>query len=374
MLFKNLALVSAAIASLFMTGTSAATASTIAGCPALASRTAPTKVSDLRPDDIKVVGALGDSIMAAFAAKGITGDTIITPESIYEFRGLSYGAGGDSGAVTIPNFIKKYNSNVRGASVGEHLAELCYGPLCPPFQYRPLKDMLNAAQSAGMAMNLDYELTYLINTMKFLPTINYNNDWKMINIQIGSNDQCASCIDEFIPVLRPALYGQHMEAVVERIRQKIPKVLVNLIGTFNVSEVYSVTTGQEYCNAFDPSDFHINTVECPCALSKSFRTKMDENSMGYNRELERIFKKFKALQTDSFGVMLSPANIDISSFPVQGLSSVDCFHPSVSGHEFVAKSLWNTLFKPFAQKNVEIKWNSNLQVYCPTSADRFSLD
>ncbi|KAI8969710.1 hypothetical protein BDB01DRAFT_768090 [Pilobolus umbonatus] len=375
MLLKNLAIISATVASLFITGTSAAFAKTIGECPAVAaSSTVPTNVNNLRPGDIKITAALGDSIMAGFAAKGITGGSILSIQSLFEHRGVSYGAGGDNGAVTIPNFIKKYNSKVRGASKGSHLAELCYGPLCPPFQYRPLKDVLNAAQSGGMAMNLDYELDYLIPTMKLLPGASFKNDWKLINVQIGSNDQCASCIDELIPMLRPELYGKHLEAAVERIRQKIPKVLVNLIGTFNVSEVYSVTTGQDYCSAFKPSDFHINTVECPCALYEPYRPKMDQMSMGYNRELERIYNKYKPLQTATFGVMYTPANIDIASFPVQGLSNVDCFHPGLHGHEFVAKVLWNTLFTPLSQKQSEIKWNSSVGVYCPIEADRFNLD
>lgn len=41
--------------------TQAGTAPKIEGCPALSPRvTAPTKVTDLRPDDIKVIAALGD--------------------------------------------------------------------------------------------------------------------------------------------------------------------------------------------------------------------------------------------------------------------------------------------------------------------------
>jgi phospholipase B1 len=51
----------AVLGSVFISGSEALTASTIAGCPALAARAkAATSVADLRPDDIKVVGALGD--------------------------------------------------------------------------------------------------------------------------------------------------------------------------------------------------------------------------------------------------------------------------------------------------------------------------
>lgn len=51
----------AAIATLCVGQTYAATASSIGACPALKPRaTAATSVADLRPDDIKVVAALGD--------------------------------------------------------------------------------------------------------------------------------------------------------------------------------------------------------------------------------------------------------------------------------------------------------------------------
>lgn len=44
-----------------------------------------------------------------------------------EYRGLSYSIGGDKGALTIPNYIKHYQSGVTGYSIGEHLGEFCDG-------------------------------------------------------------------------------------------------------------------------------------------------------------------------------------------------------------------------------------------------------
>lgn len=74
------------------------------------------------------------SIMAGFAAQGIQDNTIINIKTIMENRGVSYGGGGDAGAVTVPNFIKKYSPKLKGPSVSDHLAEICFGPLCPPLQ------------------------------------------------------------------------------------------------------------------------------------------------------------------------------------------------------------------------------------------------
>lgn len=72
--------------------------------------------------------------MAGFGAKGIQDGSIINIKSLFEYRGVSYGAGGDSGAITVPNYIKKYSPKLKGPSVSQHLVEICYGPLCPPFQ------------------------------------------------------------------------------------------------------------------------------------------------------------------------------------------------------------------------------------------------
>lgn len=47
--------------------------------------------------------------------------------SLFEFRGLSYGIGGDSGAFTVPNYIKHYQPSLTGFSTGKHIAEHCSG-------------------------------------------------------------------------------------------------------------------------------------------------------------------------------------------------------------------------------------------------------
>eukprot|EP01121_Diplochlamys_sp_Union-15-3_P013437 TRINITY_DN4168_c0_g1_i6.p1 TRINITY_DN4168_c0_g1~~TRINITY_DN4168_c0_g1_i6.p1 ORF type:complete len:176 (-),score=24.99 TRINITY_DN4168_c0_g1_i6:9-482(-) len=76
-----------------------------------------TKVTQLRPGNIKVVMALGDSISAGFAM-----DTGVP----LEWRGLVFSIGGDKyetefsddPAVTIPNYLLHYNPSLVGTSVG----------------------------------------------------------------------------------------------------------------------------------------------------------------------------------------------------------------------------------------------------------------
>jgi len=75
----------------------------------------PTSVHKLRPGDIDVVMALGDSLTAAFGAGAGSIFTVFT-----EYRGMSWCIGGDSNLdsiLTVPNVLKLYNPNVKGFSI-----------------------------------------------------------------------------------------------------------------------------------------------------------------------------------------------------------------------------------------------------------------
>jgi phospholipase B1 len=97
-------------------------------CPQLAPRTSPpTSVHDLRPDDIKVVMALGDSLTAAFGAEKFMGDFKDWLKNLFEYRGKSFSIGADPGMVTIPNILSHYRPDVVGGSKGSHLVHYCSG-------------------------------------------------------------------------------------------------------------------------------------------------------------------------------------------------------------------------------------------------------
>lgn len=126
--FKSIIVLSVSVA-----GVLAANVANIASCPALKPRATPAKdVTDLRIDDFKIVGALGDSIMAGFAMMGIDyeGAGILNLSLVSEYRGNSYAIGGDTGAVTLSNFMKNYQPNVQGASVLSHIVSYCSGDTC----------------------------------------------------------------------------------------------------------------------------------------------------------------------------------------------------------------------------------------------------
>ena len=48
--------------------------------------------------------------------------------------------------------------------------QLCYDIVCPPFQYKPEHDVLNAAQSGAMIPNLvTHEWKYMLEQLKEVP-------------------------------------------------------------------------------------------------------------------------------------------------------------------------------------------------------------
>ena len=70
----------------------------------------------LRPGDVQVVAALGDSITAGVGARA---NSVL--DIFKEYRGVSFSIGGDKTwreYVTLPNILKNFNSNLYGQSYG----------------------------------------------------------------------------------------------------------------------------------------------------------------------------------------------------------------------------------------------------------------
>lgn len=80
----------------------------------------PTSVHRLRPGDIDIVGALGDSLTAGNA---ILGSTLF--DNIIENRGISWSIGGQGNwrtYLTLPNILKLFNSDLYGYSMADGIS------------------------------------------------------------------------------------------------------------------------------------------------------------------------------------------------------------------------------------------------------------
>lgn len=352
--------------------------SSLSQCPPLRTRSSPpSNVHELRPDDFAYTMAIGDSITAGTFLRGLQ-NTIF--EDITEWRGQSYAAGMDEGAITIPNLIKHYNPFVTGGSKGSNLIgplELCLGPLCIPgsIGWHSDIDQLNAARSGAAALNLPHEMNdYLI------PEVNRRNvpreKFKYINLQIGSNELCYSCTQGSLGIGSASAqnFEDNVIQTLELIRSSIPNSLVNVIGVFRVSPMFDLTANEAYCTQRFPSLPHFN-LECPCALlggdvGKRTRNRMDDLTSQYNDRLVKIVKKYQELKYPDFAVIWQPPIVTLDRYPIEALSPVDCHHPSLKTHELFATGIWNRLVGTKEEKAVPVAWTASPLIRCLEEGDR----
>jgi len=312
-------------------------------CPVLPPHT-PKDVNDLHPNNIKVVMALGDSITAAFGVMGNNG-------KLNEYRGKSWSIGGDVNGTSVPNFLSTWVSNLQGAAIGDHILEYCSGPFCPDYEYHPLLDNLDAAQSGGMIMNLpQHQMDYLLKQVYSNPAIDIANDWKLLTILIGANDIC-DCCTRNVSYTGPDAFEKYLTETLERVRSTLPRTFVNLIVGFNISEVYYLGRKSLYCEAHQ----RVFAWECACIFDKdanATRLEVDVVGQQYNERVYKIAAAYKAQKYTDFAVVVQPffLKTKASVLPIEFLSTIDCFHPSLLAHETMAIALWNNMLTPAAQK------------------------
>ncbi|KAI9491110.1 hypothetical protein BDB00DRAFT_767667 [Zychaea mexicana] len=290
------------------------------GCPRLPSRPdgGAKSVKDLRPDDIKVVIGIGDSVMAGFGAKGLQNDRFVSMKTLNEDRGVSFAMGGDIGATTLPNLIHYYTPSLYGSSVGSQLFTICFGDeFCPKGQYKPDIGYLNAAQSGARSSNLDHEIDYLLEQLDdaYVSGTIKPQDWKLLTLFIGSNDICHSCTT---PTSLPPPFIMNVAAAVDRVRLTIRNVFLQIVGVMRVDEIFVESQNYpEYCQPFPFSDFVLHDHECECAHTPANRTVMATLTPQYNVGLQTIADSYMA--NDSFAVTFQPLKTDILSFPIEAI-------------------------------------------------------
>ncbi|KAH7103679.1 hypothetical protein BKA62DRAFT_48226 [Auriculariales sp. MPI-PUGE-AT-0066] len=346
----------------------------IAACPALAPRVTTTKsVHDARPDDFTVFMALGDSITAGALAEGLQTNPF---NILKEWRGVSYAIGGDPGAITVPNLMSHYsNTRPKGASVGSHGLQICFGPLCLPgsLGWNSKVDQFSAALTGALASNLLHEAKdYLVPQYKASGVS--DSALKYMSFQIGSNDVCQLCALGGIGDGIANGFEKDVRATLEHVRKNIPNVLVNIAGVFQVSQIYPLTQGKAWCNKILPAIPHVN-LECSCALlggaaGNVTRSLMDDLADQYNTRLQKIVKEYQQMKYPGFAAVWQPIDLPLTTFPVEALSDVDCFHPSTMTHQRMAMAIYSRLTLPQTEREKSFVWQDTPTVRCLEDTDR----
>jgi len=334
-------------------------------CPKLPSPPPATNVNKLRPGNIKVTMAVGDSISAGFAMKA--GHFWDVKTDFVEFRGSVFSIGGDQNEMTIPNFLKNYNPDIVGPSVNVSLpldaVEFDDHILVP---WDPFVTHLNGAQSGARIEDVPAQVDYIVEMLHtaYRDQVDMRRDWKLFTIFIGANNICPSC--DHKPYSQPDFYEEYLDQILDQIYTNIPRTFVNVVPMFNISQVWTIHNTDPYCV------FMWDTLcksECGCLTDNSTaqdRAIMDETATEFNQRIYKVVNEWIAKDLPEFTVRVQPFIQDLViplDIGVYFVSELDCFHPSIYADQAFAIGLWNNMMSANKQTSLD---PNNLSIICPT--------
>ncbi|XP_031455794.1 phospholipase B1, membrane-associated [Phasianus colchicus] len=191
----------------------------------------PTSVHELHPADIKVIGALGDSLTTAAGA--------CTTDPQVDWRGCSWSIGGDGTLetqTTLPNILKKFNPNLFGFSTGNSKEAAGF----------------NAAERGATSRNMPAQARELVELMRSSSNINFKEDWKLITIFIGGNDLCQYCLDKEAYSVQN--YVKHLQDTLDIFYTEAEALQLVNSGRYEQREDFAVVVQPFFRNTILPMD------------------------------------------------------------------------------------------------------------------------
>ncbi|XP_049341069.1 phospholipase B1, membrane-associated isoform X1 [Astyanax mexicanus] len=324
------------------------------------SNSPPTSVHALRPADIRVVAALGDSITAG---NGVGSTPLNMLDVLVQYRGLSWSVGGDhnlSTVTTLPNILREFNPELIGFSVGE-------GKQDTP------QSFLNQAVPGATSVDMLKQAQTLVNRMKNDSRINFYSDWKVITLFIGGNDLCNSCHNSLYHSAEN--FVKRVQEALDYLHKEVPRVIVNLVEPLHIIPLRGMHQGSApSCPSW------LVRILCPCTLlpkegSKALQN-LDDLNRAYQRGLMDLVESGRYDTHSNFTVVLQPLLRDITLPVTNGLPdpsffTPDCFHLSQKSHTMMARGLWNNMLEPLGNKTHSADFTAGLFVKCPSETSPF---
>ncbi|XP_054470588.1 phospholipase B1, membrane-associated [Anoplopoma fimbria] len=314
------------------------------------SNSVPTSAHRLRPADIKVVAAVGDSLTTGFGAKAKSLLQLRT-----EYRGVSWSIGGDKTletVTTLPNILKKFNPKIKGVSKGQGTRQTGF----------------NMAVTGAKIAGIPGQVRHLIDTMKSDSTVDFENDWKLVTLFIGGNDLCQYCNDRVS--LSPQNYSHHLMTSLDMLYEEVPKTIVNVVEILEIKGLRRIKRDSLGCNV-------LQKFVCPCFLLPGEDSPELSEIKRINRELQTVTEKLvdgsRYDEREDFAVVVQPyfrntiVPLNAEGRPDHSYFSEDCFHFSERGHADMAAALWNNMLEPVGKKQTYNNFtNTRNNIKCPT--------
>ncbi|XP_055596724.1 phospholipase B1, membrane-associated-like [Uranotaenia lowii] len=301
----------------------------------------PTSVHQLRPGDIDIISAVGDSLTSATAA-----NSVALWELLIENRGLAWCIGGQGTwrtHLTLPNILKEFNPDLFGYSLFDsynvhHSAQF------------------NVAENIATTTDMPYNAAKLVERMKLDPRVRWEKQWKLLTFMIGGNDFCSDvCYQTNATEWINREQEKALIKTLRYLRHNMPRTIVNLVPSPLISLSFSMGKVQlpVSCHLLQP-------IECSCLFGPTY-----SNRRNLFRSLERNFVKIMErisympeFHSDDFTVVYQPFFRDASVFyrrdgkPDMSIMSIDCVHLSQKGHAVSANGLWNNMLEPTGSKTL----------------------
>ncbi|CAO4382865.1 unnamed protein product [Caenorhabditis nigoni] len=279
-------------------------------------------VAQLSPEDIRIVGAMGDSLASG---RGLW------PFTDVEFRGAAFPIGGDAnmdGLVTLPNILSQFVPNLEGISHG-----MGSKSALPDYQF-------NVAEIGAETEDLPQQALELVHRIQRYVGRTLKNKWALITIVTGSEEFCEKCEPPSRTSIRRALGV---------LRRGLPKALIVLLGPVHVASTY-----RQNINLMRP--------RCKCLekMTGSNYRKLFDVWKTYFVDLENEFNT----DNGTFGVLSIPS-LAIHSRNPQSLLVPGKPLLNRKGHSYAAKWLWNRLIAG-PNYNISLIALSEDTYYCPS--------
>lgn len=133
---------------------------------------------------------------------------------------------------------------------------------------RPSIDHLNVAQSGALITDVADQVDYLTQQLQTREDkYSYKEDWKILTFLIGGNDLCLSCVLE--QALSPDKWEERMRTILTKVKQQIPRVIVNVVPIFKVSQIVELTKDDAECQILHKV-LHLITLMCMTGLTARY--------------------------------------------------------------------------------------------------------
>ncbi|KAM9435049.1 phospholipase B1, membrane-associated-like isoform 1-T1 [Clarias gariepinus] len=322
------------------------------------SNTIPTSVHEVRPADIRVVGAVGDSLTAG---NGVPSTSLL--DVLTQYRGLSWSIGGDnniSTVTTLPNILRVFNPELTGFSVktGKQNTKQAF---------------LNQAVAGAKSIDLLNQAKVLVNRMKTDNRINFDSDWKVITMFIGGNDFCDSCENPLH--YSPENFLKRIQLALDFLHSEVPRAIINLVEPLHITPLRAM-----HLNVTLGCPTWLVRILCSCVVSPEEGSEalqsLEHLNRAYQTILQDLVESGRYDTNSNFTVVLQPFLRDITvpmldGQPDRSYFTPDCFHLSQKAHTLMARALWNNMMEGLGNKTNKHDFTVNLQPKCPSQSSPF---